>query len=130
MALGELWLEEAVRGRWTLPDFPDEILVGARPFRRAFFQQPYDGVIAQYREDTPQWSRHLKVRSDLTWEIHHLDQDNPDHGRLIEHGLNDTPRGKLVRQVVTGAVTVGAVAAIGYGVIKIVEAVFGGGRRR
>jgi len=94
------------------------------------FQQPYDGVIAQYREDIPQWSRHLKVKSDLTWEIYHVDEDNPDHGRLIEHGLNDTPTGRVVKTVAKGALAVGVGAAVGYGVVKVVEALFGGGRRR
>ena len=101
-----------MRGTWTLPDFPDEIWLGDRLFRKAQWRQPYDGVVEQYREAVARNSAHLKVFANGVWEIDHIDEDNPDMGRPIEHFFNDHPLGKAIKVVGIFALAFAAVGAV------------------
>lgn len=106
-------------GHWNIHGYPDEITVDIGPWRRRFkktsWKQAYPHVVEQYREDVPRDSMHLFVRDDGTFVIDHTDADNPDHGRVVEHVLNDTPIGPVVAGVaaVGGAIlVVGAIASL------------------
>ena len=94
---GALPVSPALTGPWTLPNFPERVIVNGRSFRKAWWQQPYDGVLEQYREEQARNSMHLKVRSDGTWTVDHIDEDNPDLGRPIEHFFSDHPVGKFLK---------------------------------
>jgi hypothetical protein len=85
---------------WTLPAFPERITLNGRSFRKAWWRQPYDGVVEQYREEQARNSMHLKVRNDGTWIVDHIDEDNPDLGRPIEHFFSDHPVGKFLKVAV------------------------------
>jgi len=85
-----------ITGYWNRRDFPDVVRLDGAVFRKAVMKQPYDGVIEQYREDVTTNSRHLKVFANRTWCIDHVDEDNPDRGRPIQHFFNDHPLGALV----------------------------------
>lgn len=101
---GKVVLSLPVGGYWMLADFPDEVLVGGVRFRKAVWRQPYDDVVEQYREAAARDSAHLKVFADGTWVIDHVDADNPDMGRPVEHFFNDHPLGKLLKVVAPAAV--------------------------
>lgn len=62
-------------------------------------EYPYDRVVAQYREQRARNSMHLMVFTDGHYEIDHLDEDNPDRGRVAQHFFCDVPIGKFVRDV-------------------------------
>lgn len=102
---GELVLHPALAGVWPFPDFPERVslavLPGASPraFAKARWRQGYPGVIEQYREETPTASMHLMVYGMpeggmRSWKVDHLDDDNPDMGRPIQHFFADHPLGK------------------------------------
>lgn len=119
--LGEIRIQ-AITGRWPWPDnYPELIFFEDRRFCLASWAWPYSGVAAQYREDRPENSAHLLVLSDGTYRIDHLDEANPDHGRVGQHFFRDTPFGKALStgygQFALGAlggfVAVLGVAAIG-----------------
>ncbi|MBX3461045.1 MAG: hypothetical protein KF696_13950 [Planctomycetes bacterium] len=112
MSLGETNMSEPMRGTWTLPDFPDEIWLGDRLFRKAQWRQPYDGVVEQYREAVARNSAHMKVYANGLWVIDHVDEDNPDLGRPIEHFFNDHPLGKAIKVVGIFALAFAAVGAV------------------
>ncbi|MCW8134441.1 MAG: hypothetical protein KIT75_02080 [Planctomycetota bacterium] len=99
MSLGESNLPVPLSGYWPLNSYPDEVLVNGRLFRKAQWRQPYDGVVEQYREAVARNSAHMKVYANGVWVIDHIDEDNPDMGRPIEHFLNDHPVGKTVKVV-------------------------------
>lgn len=88
-------IDPPITGYWNRRDFPDVVRVAGAVFRKAVMKQPYDGVIEQYREDVAKNSRHLKVFADWTWCIDHVDEDNPDRGRPVQHFFNDHPLGAL-----------------------------------
>jgi hypothetical protein len=88
--------------------------MGAR-FNKARWKAPYDGVVEQYREAVPQNSMHLKVRADGTWILDHIDNDNPDMGREVQHFINDHPVGQFIK----GAATVAAVGFLAVGVASL-----------
>lgn len=96
-------------GYWNRHDFPELVWVIGRRFRKAVIKQPYDRVVEQYREDVERNSRHLKVLDNLTWRIDHIDQDNPDRGRPIQHFVNDHPLGALT---MLALVALGGVVAV------------------
>lgn len=89
-------IKPPIRGYWNYSDFPDVVWLDGDAFRKAAIKQSYEGVIEQYREDVVQNSRHLKVLADWTWCIDHIDEDNPDRGRPIQHFFNDHPLGFVV----------------------------------
>lgn len=97
ITVGALPLAPVLTGQWTLPNFPEQVLVDGRLFRRAGWRQPYEGVVEQYREERVRNSMHLKVYSDRSWIVDHVDEDNPDLGRPVEHFLNDHPVGQVVK---------------------------------
>ena len=107
-------------GYWSFHGFPDEVWVTLAAmryrFKKARWKKPYEGVIEQYRQDVPQNSMHLFVLQDGRFIINHVDADNPDHGRVIEHGLNDTPLGAVVK----GALAVGGAALVAGAVVSLV----------
>jgi hypothetical protein len=91
-------LNPPTTGHWSLTTFPEAIVIAGRRFRRAQWQQPYDGVVAQYREDVEHCSRHLKVYADGFWAIDHIDETNPDKGdyqQPVKHFFDDHPLGAL-----------------------------------
>lgn len=116
-------LEDGVmRGHWNLPDFPDEVWLGDRLFRKAQWRQSYDGVLEQYREAVAQNSAHMKVYANGVWEIDHIDEDNPDMGRPVEHFFNDHPLGKFLKAAATVVVIGAGAALVGAAVGSAVEA--------
>jgi|GEM_PF-1947220 len=112
MSLGESNLPERLSGHWPLNSFPDEVLVSGRLFRKAQWRQPYDGVVEQYREAALQNSAHMKVYGNGVWVIDHVDEDNPDLGRPIEHFFNDHPLGKAIKVVGIFALAFAAVGVV------------------
>jgi hypothetical protein len=113
MNQNELGMGVPIIGTWPWGDCPDAVLIHDRLFRKARWQQPYAGVVEQYREAVARNSAHMKVYADGTWVIDHVDQDNPDMGRPVEHFLNDHPLGKFakVAALVGGAFVVGGALA-------------------
>jgi hypothetical protein len=98
--LGEVPVDPPDRGVWPWRHFFDIVRhVDGRVFVRSkIFAWPfYDGVRAQYREARDRFAAHLFVRDDWTYEINHLDEDNPDRGRWPQHFFNDTPPGKVIK---------------------------------
>jgi hypothetical protein len=96
--IGEIPLKPPVNGWWMLPDFPEWVFAEGRWFRRATWSNPfYAGVVAQYREPKPRDAMHLRVFNDWHYEIDHLDEDNPDRGRVVQHFFNDMAIGKFIR---------------------------------
>lgn len=112
VTIGEELIDPAFQGQWPYPDFPERVKIMGRPFRRARWRQPYDGVFEQYREETLGRSMHLKVRSDGSWIVDHLDEHNPDFGRPVEHFLSDHPAGKFVKAVAPYIAVIGLVTVI------------------
>lgn len=113
MSLGESRLPVPVSDNWPLPNFPDEIWLGDRLFRKAQWQQDYVGVVEQYREAVARNSAHMKVYANGVWVIDHIDEDNPDMGRPVEHFFNDHPLGQFLKVVGSVALVVGGVALAG-----------------
>lgn len=83
-------------GWWPYNGFPDVANVGGRRYRKAVLKQAYDGVVEQYREDVDRKSRHLKVHKNGTFSIDHIDDDNPDRGRPVQHFFSDHPLAGIV----------------------------------
>lgn len=77
------------RGVWPGTAYPQEIHVNGDLYRRAVWEAPYDGVVAQYREDREKSSGHVRAYEDGTWELHDVDNWNPDRGRVLEHAVAD-----------------------------------------
>lgn len=98
-----------ITGYWNLNDYPPSVRVNGRVFSKAVFEQTYDGVVAQYREDVERNSQHLKVFANGTWRIDHVDDNNPDRGRPIQHFFSDHPLGG----VVAVGLAIGAVVVVG-----------------
>lgn len=67
-------------GYWNRRDFPDVVRVDGR-----------------------------MVHDDWTWSIDHLDEDNPDRGRHVQHFFNDHPLGGIAALAL---LTVGGVLAV------------------
>lgn len=80
-------------GPWEFSDFPDTIELEGKVFALAERSQPYEGVIAQYREMVPLESAHLFVTERGEWVIDHIDQYNPDMGYPLRHLVFDHPKG-------------------------------------
>lgn len=113
---GALPVSPALTGQWTLPDFPERVMVNGRSFRKAWWRQAYDGVVEQYREETPTNSMHLKVYADRRWTVDHIDEDNPDLGRPVEHFFSDHPVGKFIK-------VAAPIAAVGVGLVVLLRAI-------
>lgn len=116
--------DRPVRGHWQYQGYPDVIQVGDILFRRAEWSQDYPGVVAQYREDRLFRSHHLKVHSNGSWEIDHVDLVNPDRGPLaafVHLVIDAIPAwmGEFVEQVIE-AVERGMLA-LGQGVVRLLE---------
>jgi hypothetical protein len=107
-------LETPLYGDWSVPSFPDEVIIDGKLFNKAIRKQPYDGVIEQYREATPRESYHLLVLEDGHWIIDHVDDYNPDLGYPVRHFLIDHPVGKVLLFTGTGLIGMGIAAARGY----------------
>jgi hypothetical protein len=103
-------------GWWTLPNFPERVTMNARSFRKAWWRQPYDGVVEQYREEQTRNSMHLKVYGDGRWVVDHIDEDNPDLGRPVEHFFSDHPVGKFIK-------VAAPVAGVALGLFLVLRAV-------
>lgn len=100
-------------GWWDVGGFPEVIRIAGCRFRQARWQEAAEGVVAQYREDVPVNSRHLKVYANGRWMIDHIDKINPDHGKPVEHFLVDHPLGQFLAAVAV----VGGVLAVGAGLV-------------
>lgn len=103
------------RGVWSLSTYPDVVRLGRAQFRKAgSIQQPYEGVVVQYREDIAENSRHMKVYADGTFTIDHVDRTNPDRGvfAAIKHFFQDHPWGKPVAFGLGAAAVIGVVAVV------------------
>lgn len=104
-------IEPPIQEVWTLGDhFPESIEIEGTTFMRALRAQPYEGVIAQYREGVPRNSMHLLVMNDGSWVIDHVDEYNPDMGYPIRHFIVDHPAGKSL--LVAGVGLVGVAGAV------------------
>ncbi len=106
---------------WMLDGYPDVIWVTVNyvnhRFKKARWKQAYPGVVEQYRQDVPRDSMHLFVRADGMFEINHVDSDNPDHGRVVEHVMNDTPVGPIM----AGAAVLGGVMLLTSAVAAMID---------
>jgi hypothetical protein len=86
-----------VSGQWALPTFPSELVLDGISFKKARWRAPSEAVVAQYRQDVPVDSAHLKVFRDGSWAIDHLDEINPDWSasKPLVHLIADHPAGRL-----------------------------------
>jgi len=118
--LGEVPVNPPERGEWPYEGFPDTVQTeDGRVFARANMEWPfYDHIVAQYRENRERFSAHLFVRDDGTFEINHLDQGNPERGRLAEHFFADTAPGKFIK----AAAPIAAGVGLAYVGVKLLEA--------
>jgi len=82
-------LDPPQEGVWSFEGLPQAVQVAGRQFRRTESGTPKPGVIGQYREDKSTNSTHLYVHADGRWAITHLDEFNPDKGRVLEHFVTD-----------------------------------------
>jgi hypothetical protein len=94
-------------------DFPDTFEIEGHTFHRAIRQQPYEGVICQYREAVPRDSMHLLVMNDGSYVIDHVDHYNPDMGAPVRHFLIDHPAGKPLLVAGVGILGVAGAAIFG-----------------
>lgn len=116
-SIGEIRIQPALTGVWQFEGFPRAIRINGTRFTRSrVWTWPYAGVVAQYREAQPTCAAHLQVLEDGTWRIDHLDEANPDQGRVVEHFVEDTTPGKVLKPLLVGA---GMLAAI-YGLATVV----------
>lgn len=107
-------IEPEIKEPWIYGDeFPPSIEIDGKVFNRAIRQQPYDGVIAQYREAVPRDSMHLLVMQDGTWVIDHVDEYNPDMGHPVRHFIIDHPAGKSLLVAGVGVLGVAGAAVFG-----------------
>ena len=89
-SIGALWLQQPEWGYWQLADHPDWFVYDGGVFLlQDFWQISQPGIVAQYREDVPVNSRHLKVRTDGIWYIDHYDEHNPQRGSALLHFFAD-----------------------------------------
>ena len=100
--LGELWDEERVVGRWPFEGLPPEVRLAEGTFRRALWRLPkgrIDGraVVAQYREERDDCSRHLLVLEGGFYSIDHFDVANPDRVGLVSHLWHDGGARRVTR---------------------------------
>ena len=121
MSLGETWFHTPITGWWGINGYPDTVHFDGRLFRKARWKDTYPGVAEQYREAVVRDSMHLKVYANGQWVIDHVDQDNPDMGRPIEHFFNDHPFGKFLKGAAAVAAVGLAIAGIGIGIGAMVE---------
>lgn len=112
VTIGEEPIAPALEGPWPYAGFPEQVQIMGRPFRRAQWRQPYEGVVEQYREDRPGHSMHLKVLSDGRWIVDHFDDHNPDSGSPVDHFLSDHPAGKFMKAVAPYVAVIGIGAVI------------------
>lgn len=106
--LAEIWINP-LTGVWSFPDFPEQVELLGRQFKRANWLWE-DGSV-QYREVSDTSSMHLKVRNGQ-WRIDHIDKVNPDSPSVfapLGHFLSDTTTGKFIASLasVAGIVIVG-----------------------
>ena len=110
-AVGFAELEQPLRGKWPLKDFPDRVVILGRVFKRSkTWAAPYHLVVAQYREDVDRDSMHLMVKADGSWLIEHTDDANPERGLVLEHTFRDviqTPLGAVLFTVACVGVAAG-----------------------
>lgn len=105
-----IWPFRDYLGRST---FPARIEVNGRTFARANWHEAKPRVVAQYREEVDENSRHLYVMERGRWQISHVDRVNPDRGDPIapvRHFIVDHPAGRALIGV---GLTVGLAALIG-----------------
>jgi len=106
-------IEPPVSDTWMFgQDFPDHFEIDGHTFHRAIRTQPYEGVLAQYREAVPRDSMHLLVMGD-TYVIDHVDSYNPDMGFPVRHFLIDHPAGKPLLIAGVGILGVAGAAVFG-----------------
>jgi hypothetical protein len=72
------YLHPPMRGKWSLPGYPPEVIIVGRRFRKATRVRPK--AAAEYREAVPHNSAHLVIWLDGTWEVSHVDANNPEYG--------------------------------------------------
>lgn len=106
-------LEPPIEGVWPFPDFPEAVEIEDDTFVKTKREQPYEGVVAQYRQNVARDSGHLLVRSDGTYIIDHVDEYNPDMGHPVKHFLVDHPKG--IATAIIGAGALGVMGSAVYG---------------
>ena len=87
----------AASGRWALPTFPPELVLDGLLFKKARWRGAASAVVAQYRQDVPVNSAHLRVFINGIWTIDHYDEINPDWSasKPLTHLIVDHPAGKF-----------------------------------
>lgn len=99
-SVGFAELADPLRGPWPFPQLPEQVALLGRTFTRSrTWAAPRAGVRAQYREDRDTQAMHLMVLENGTYLIDHVDDANPERGRVLEHAFKDavhTPVGALV----------------------------------
>lgn len=107
-------VEPPITDRWEFGDeFPEAFELDGKVFELAIRKQPYDGVIAQYREAVPRDSAHLLVLNNGMWVIDHVDEYNPDRGHPLKHFIVDHPKGKGTLVAGAGLLGLAGAALVG-----------------
>lgn len=84
--VGLIPLKPPIRGAWPFSGFPKQVKLDGRVYRKATWQWRHrPEILAQYRELGASNVRHLHVLRDGTFIIDHLDEANPDAGKVLEH---------------------------------------------
>jgi hypothetical protein len=90
--LGTIPVEPHVYGQWPFEGFPEQVVLNGRTFNLAKWSWPlYSGVQQQYREAVPTNSQHLMIYDDLSYDVQHMDEINPDAGNPLQHAVVDAP---------------------------------------
>lgn len=90
------WLPKPITGHWPWRTFPESVEFAGRVYERArFWALDEPRVLAQYRSVECERSWHMKVRSDYTYVIDHVDAANPScgPGHAARHLVQDVPSG-------------------------------------
>ena len=88
-------------GLWPGRDLPSVVSIDGRLYRRTRLQETHGTrTVAQYRENVPRNSRHLRVYDRghaYYWRIDHVDHWNPDFGGYyaVRHFFSDHPLARI-----------------------------------
>ena len=107
-SVGYVPLNDPVSGQWPFSDYPIQVDINGSRFIEAYYEFPYVGVVAQYREDRDYGSKHLMVYDDGSYLIDHLDEANPDRGHVSEHLMLDvmpTTGGFIITSALAASIT-------------------------
>ena len=102
-ALNRPGIRFPLQGHWKPEGFPAKVYLHGFPLHKAWWRQPYPGVVAQYREQCAHNSLHMKVLRNnagrFWWIVDHADDFNPDRGprHAIGHFFTDYEPGRIAK---------------------------------